>query len=204
MLGWFIFFHLTVFICSTNILSRGVQAQPRPSELFSQIHTRLNGALWVFSIALGFLLSSNTKTNNQFIKNGLLNRNWSIFLLKRGRIVTFFQNAGYDDEYVKRKKVGQGSPTTSSNSLPIKRDEDSESEWVVFAIYYQQAWEFAQSPTNYRRASAMGGSSRNLSRCHWPSYAVCQSSQSLQLLERSPVGGFTFDSSFAGLFAVRN
>ncbi len=60
----------------------------------------------------------------------------------------FLQNAGYDDEYVKRKKVGQDSPTTRFNSLPMERDQDSESEWIVFAIYYQQAWEFAQNQRN--------------------------------------------------------
>ncbi len=56
------------------------------------------------------------------------------------------QNAGYDDEYVKRKKVEQSSPSTTYNALPFERD--GESEWMVFVIYYQQAWEFAQSHRN--------------------------------------------------------
>ncbi len=57
----------------------------------------------------------------------------------------FPQNAGYDDEYVKRKKVGQRSPSTRYNTMRLERDGESESEWIVFVIYYQQAWEFAQN-----------------------------------------------------------
>ena len=54
----------------------------------------------------------------------------------------FPQNAGYDDEYVKGKKVGQGSPSTTHNALRFECD--GASDWMVFVIYYQQAWEFAQ------------------------------------------------------------
>ena len=67
------------------------------------------------------------------------------FLLERRGIVRFLQNAGYDDEYVKRKKLGQDSPTTRFNTLPMECDGERESEWIVFAIYYQQAWEFSQN-----------------------------------------------------------
>ena len=55
----------------------------------------------------------------------------------------FPQNAGYDDEYVKRKKDGQGPPSTKYDTWRFERD--GESDWVSFVIYYQQAWEFAQS-----------------------------------------------------------
>ena len=57
----------------------------------------------------------------------------------------FPQNAGYDDEYVKRKKVEQDSPSTKHDTWCFERDGESESEWMVFVIYYQQAWEFAQN-----------------------------------------------------------
>lgn len=56
----------------------------------------------------------------------------------------FPQNAGYDDEYVKRKKVGQGSPSTRYDTARLEHDGESGNEWIVFVIYYQQAWEFAQ------------------------------------------------------------
>ena len=55
----------------------------------------------------------------------------------------FLRNAGYDDEYVKRKKVGKDSPSTKSNAWRFERD--GESEWMGLVIYYQQAWEFAQN-----------------------------------------------------------
>ncbi len=60
----------------------------------------------------------------------------------------FPQNAGYDDEYVKKKKAGQGSPPTRLDTLPLERDGELGSEWIVFVIYYQQAWEFAQDHQN--------------------------------------------------------
>ncbi len=53
------------------------------------------------------------------------------------------QNAGYDDEYVKQKMVGQESPSPKSDRVHFERD--GESEWMIFVIYYQQAWEFAQN-----------------------------------------------------------
>ena len=57
----------------------------------------------------------------------------------------FPQNAGFDDEYVKRKKVGQESQPTRFDTLPIEPEGESESEWIVLVIYFQQAWEFAQN-----------------------------------------------------------
>ncbi len=65
------------------------------------------------------------------------------FLLERRRIVRFPQNAGYDDEYVKRKNVGQGSTSTKYDAWRFERDIGS--DWVTFVVYYQQAWEFAQN-----------------------------------------------------------
>ena len=60
------------------------------------------------------------------------------------------QNVGYDDEYVKRRMVGQSSPSTKYDPLRFERDRERESEWMVFIIYYQQAWEFAQNHRTIR------------------------------------------------------
>ena len=54
----------------------------------------------------------------------------------------FPQNAGYDDEYVKRNKIGQGSASTKNEGWPFERD--GEIAWISLFINYQQAWELAQ------------------------------------------------------------
>ena len=56
--------------------------------------------------------------------------------------MTFPQNVGYDDEYVKRNKIWQGSRSTKDN--PWLFEHDGESGWISLFIYYQQAWELAQ------------------------------------------------------------
>lgn len=54
----------------------------------------------------------------------------------------FSREAGFDDEYTKRRKVDQGVPSTGNDAFRVEGDR--ESEWIMLTVYYQQAWQFAQ------------------------------------------------------------
>lgn len=54
----------------------------------------------------------------------------------------FPRDAGFDDEFTKRRNVAQNAPSTVNDTVRVEGDQGS--EWIMLAIYYQQAWQFAQ------------------------------------------------------------
>ncbi|MDR4485359.1 MAG: hypothetical protein R3B95_19530 [Nitrospirales bacterium] len=54
----------------------------------------------------------------------------------------FPRDKGFDDEYTKRRKVDQDAMWAGNDAF--RGEGDQEREWIMLAIYYQQAWQFAQ------------------------------------------------------------
>ena len=74
---------------------------------FIQAHACLLNFLYMSCNNWLQVFESNMRTINPFIEKGGTSRGENLFLLERRGILRFPQNAGYDNEYVKKRRLGK-------------------------------------------------------------------------------------------------